>query len=137
MKVKVIFTGKEKATAEIAKALGKGLEDEGHQVSLEDCYSTEKPLGVMQYDKVIIGCSPSGFWKKKTPFRLQESLKRIKGLMGKKTIVFIKPGLIRNNQALRTVMNDVERISGAFVENFTILKNRKEGEEFGRSLKVE
>lgn len=137
MKIKIIFTGKEKTIREIARALGQALTDQGHQVSMEDCSSAEKPLGVIQYDKIIMGCRPTGFWKKETPGSLKETLKRTKGLMGKKTIVFISPGLIRNNQALRCVMNDVERLSGAFVENFALLKNKKEGIEFIQSLKME
>lgn len=129
MKIKIIVVGKE--VEDIAQGLMQGLKEGDHQVSLE----LPKELGtVMLFDKVIIGCAPKGFWKKKTPDYLQEILKKTKGLMGKKTIVFIKPGLIRNNLALRTLMNDVERLSGAFVENFAILKNKKEAQEFGQGL---
>lgn len=134
MKVKIIVTGKEKGIEELARGLMSALEKSEHKVTIENYSRGVESPGVMIYDKVIIGCTPKGFWKKKTPGELLEVLKKTKGLMGKKTVVFIRPGLIRNNYALRTVMNDVERLTGAFIENFAILKTKKEAQAFGDSL---
>lgn len=137
MKVKLIVSGGDKRIEEIARGIAQGLEGSEHRVSMERSSRTGDHVGVMIYDKVIIGCTPTGLWKKKTPDDLLEALKRAKGMLGKKTVVFIRPGLIRNNQALRTVMNDVERLCGAFVENFAILKNKREAKEFGEILWVD
>lgn len=134
MKVKIIVSGKEKGIEDLARVLSKSLEKGEHKVTIENCSERGESSGVMIYDRVIVGCAPIGFWKKKTPSDLLDFLKKTKGLMGKKTIVFIRPGLIRNNHALRNVMNDVERLCGAFIENFAILKTKKEAQDFGASL---
>jgi len=134
MRYAIVYTEKSSALKSLSESIADEARKNNHTVELYGSKIDKDVISLRTFNKVIIGSHSLGFWKKNIPRDLRTTLKKCQGLLGKKTIVFLKPGLIRKNLALRTLMDYIESESGAFIENFAIIKSRKKAEEFGRSL---
>jgi menaquinone-dependent protoporphyrinogen IX oxidase len=134
MRISIIYSGEKRKIEKIAKELATSIQKNNHQVDLINSINNgNQPINLHKYDKVIFGCHSEGFWNKKTPNDLKNIVDNCQGLMGKDTIVFIKPPLFRKGPAIRAVMNFIEKY-GALINNFAFLRNSSSAKAFGETL---
>ena len=136
MNVCIINCGKDRNTSklvEVSKGLSKGLESQGHMVTILDAY-TDNDKRLSYYDYIIVGTESVGLLSAKTPEVLAKFLREVPGAAGKRSFVFNLKSL-RSAKQLCIAMKDMER-EGMFVTNSGTLKNSSEAEAVGKRLQI-
>lgn len=136
MNVCIINCGKDRNASkliEVSKGLSKGLESQGHMVTILDAY-TDNDKRLSYYDYIIVGTESVGLLSAKTPEVLAKFLREVPGAAGKRSFVFNLKSP-RCAKQLCIAMKDMER-EGMFVTNSGTLKNASEAEAVGKRLQI-
>ena len=118
----------------IAKAVSKGLEEQGHMVNLFNAY-TDTDARLTIYDFVIVITEPMGVLSSKIPEQIRKFLREVPGASGKRCISIISGGL-RANAALQTLMKSME-IEGMFLTLSEVVKKDSDAYLRGKHFKLE
>ncbi len=132
-KVLIIYSGKGDID-KIAGGIAEGLQKNGHQATVVKAGENDRPVTFHSYDLVIAGSPTLGLYKGKISKKLSSFLKDCKQTAGQDAIAFVTPRLFGTTNALKRVMNELEKL-GCIVNNFTHLKNRSQAVNFGKSIK--
>ncbi len=124
-----------KALDEIVKGLARGIESQGHDVTVIDGKTeAEKSLTPFQY--IALGTlSPSGF-SKSVSKHLASYLRSAGQISGKRCYAFIGKRGMRKNRVLGSLMKTMES-EGMFLKRSDILNNAAEAEAVGCRLHID
>ena len=131
----VFFSGKSSdRIGDLARALAKGMERQGHTVDVID--GTRDPgshLTIHQY--IAVGASSAGTFGGKVPEAVKTFLAAAGAVAGKKSYAFIPKATFGAAKTLATLMKCMEG-EGMFLKNSDILRSPAEAEEIGRRLRM-
>ncbi len=132
----VFFSGRNNSERmrDLARALGKGLERQGHQVDVMDgTKDTGARLTIHQY--VVVGAASTGTFGGKVPDSVKTFLAAAGSVSGKKSYAFVPKATFGASKALTALMRIMEG-EGMFLKNSDILRSAQEAEEVGKRLHV-
>ena len=136
MQVCVLYAGKTREggkLAEIAKAMAKGIESQGHRVDVINMY--DEGIRLTVYDYVVIGSEPVSFFSAKVPSIISKFLENAGTVSGKRCLAFITGGL-RKGGTLQTLMRTMEH-EGMYLKLSEVIKRSDEALAIGKRLNVE
>lgn len=136
MNVCIINCGKDSGSTrlvEISKALSRGLEGQGHSVTVLNAY-TDTDQRLSYYDYLIIGVESMGLLSAKVPEVLSNYLRVVPGAGGKRCLAFNTKSL-RASKQLINAMKVLER-EGLFLHNSTTFKNANEAEALAKRINI-
>jgi menaquinone-dependent protoporphyrinogen IX oxidase len=136
MRVAVVFFSGQSGdrVRDLARALGKGLERQGHQVDLVDgVHDTGAKLTIHQY--IAVGAAPTGSFGGRIGDSVKNFLASGGAVSGKKSYAFVPKSTFGAAKALTALMRVMEG-EGMFLKNSDILRSPAEAEEVGRRLHV-
>ncbi len=118
----------------LAKALAKGIEEQGNHVDVFDgAKDTNVKLTMYQY--VAVGAETVGTFGGKIPQTVQPFLAGAGAVSGKKSYAFIPKAMIGAEKALAALMKCMEG-EGMFLKSSDILRSAPEAQEIGKRLHV-
>ena len=119
----------------LAKALGRGIEAQGHQVDLFDGIHdvTNKLTG---YQYIVVGTEPITAFGGKIPEKVGGFLSSAGMIQGKRCFAFVPKVFLGSTKALFRLMKAVEK-EGMFLKSSEIIQSEVEAEEIGKRLHVE
>jgi len=131
----VFFSGSSNdRIGDLARALAKGMERQGHTVDVIDgARDSGARLTVHQY--VAVGTSPVGTFGGKVPEAVKTFLAAAGSVAGKKCYAFIPKATFGAAKTLAALMKCMEG-EGMFLKNSDILRSPAEAEEIGRRLRM-
>jgi menaquinone-dependent protoporphyrinogen IX oxidase len=131
----VFFSGRSgDRIGDLARALAKGMERQGHTVDLIDgAKDAGARLTVHQY--VAVGAAPTGTFGGKVPEAVKTFLAAAGAVAGKKCYAFIPKAAFGAAKTLAVLMKCMEG-EGMFLKNSDILRSPAEAEEVGRRLRM-
>jgi len=131
----VFFSGSSNdRIGDLARALAKGMERQGHTVDVIDgARDSGARLTVHQY--VAVGASPIGTFGGKVPEAVKTFLAAAGAVAGKKCYAFIPKATFGAAKTLAALMKCMEG-EGMFLKNSDILRSPAEAEEVGRRLRM-
>ena len=136
MNVCIINCGKTREQGklvEVSKGLSRGLETQGHNVTILNAY-TDNDKRLSYYDYIIVGTESIGLFSAKTPEILAKFLREVPGATGKRSFAFNLKSL-RCAKQLCYAMRDMER-EGMFVTSSGTIRNASEAEAVGKRLQI-
>jgi hypothetical protein len=136
MRVAVIFfSGKNRdRLMNIAKALGRGIQQHGHQVDVYDgAKDSNVKLTIYQY--IAVGAEPEGALGGKIPAPVKTFLAASGMVSGKRSFAFVSSRAFGAVKALSVLMKGMEG-EGMIIKNSDILRSAMEAEAIGRKLHV-
>jgi hypothetical protein len=124
-----------KAFSDVVKALAKGIERQGHDVTLVDA-RTDGGKSLTPFAYLAIGTvSPSPF-AKAIPNALSAFLKSAGHVSGKRCYAFIGNKGFRKGRVLASLMKTMET-EGMYLKKSDVLSNAAEAEAVGSKLHIE
>jgi menaquinone-dependent protoporphyrinogen IX oxidase len=131
----VFFNGKSRdKVRQLAAALGKGIEKQGHQVDLFDgVKDANVKLTIYQY--LVIGAEGVSAFGGKLPEQVHTFLAAAGVVSGKKSFAFVPTSTFGSAKALSLLMKAMEG-EGMFLKNSEIVRSPQEAEEIGKRLHV-
>ncbi len=141
MRAAVVFfspaspTGSRGRLLELARALARGIESQGHTVDLIDGYrDTQAKLTMYQY--IAIGVEPASSFGGKIPERVGQFLGSSGLVSGKRSFAFVPKNLIGSGRALSRLMKSMEK-EGMYLKNSQVFATPQEAKETGRKLHIQ
>ena len=135
MRVAVVYfrNGSEKVR-NIATSMARGIESQGHQVSLVDA-ETESDTRLSIYEYIVLGTSSDSFFSSKIPSRISEYLKNAGKVSGTKSYAFlVKSGLFAS-KSIHLLMKSMEA-EGMFLKISDLIATPEEAELIGKKLQI-
>jgi len=135
MRVAVLYfkNGSEKVK-KIATKLARGIESQGHQVSLFDA-ETDTDTRLTIYEYIIIGTTPNSFFSSKLTDKISSFLKNAGSISGTKSYAFIvKKGLFVS-KSLHILMKCMEK-EGMFLKISDEIRSEEDAELIGKKLHI-
>jgi flavorubredoxin len=131
----VFFGGKRRAKIlEICKALGHGIEAQGHQADVVDGeHDVNTRLSIYQY--IVVGTEAVSTIKGKIPDRVGPFLAGAGQVSGKRSFAFVLKSFLSAPRALARLMQAMEK-EGMYLKNSSILTSAVEAEEVGKRLHI-
>lgn len=121
-----------KKSAELFK---NALEKEGVRVELiSPQAAASSPVSAAPFGLVCVLTGYRGWWKPQLPSEMDNLLKKVMRLEGKKGGAFIKPGPLGSTKALRVLMSHMER-QGVIVEDFGTISGGQDAIAIAKRLK--
>ena len=118
----------------LAKALTRGIESQGHQVDIIDGdHDVNAKLTVYQY--IAVGTEPAGGFSGKIPDKIHHFLNAAGMVAGKRSFAFVTKNNFGASKALSRLMKNMEK-EGMFLKNSNILISPQEAEEIGKRLHI-
>ena len=136
MQVCVLYAAKTREggkLADIAKAMAKGIESQGHRVDVVNMY--EEGIRLTVYDYVVIGSEPVSFFSAKVPQIISKFLENAGTVAGKRCLAFITGGL-RKGGTLQSLMRTMEH-EGMYLKLSEVITKSDEALAIGKRLNVE
>jgi menaquinone-dependent protoporphyrinogen IX oxidase len=136
MRVAVIFfSGKNRdRLMNIAKGLGRGIQQQGNQVDVYDgVKDANVKLTIYQY--VAVGAEPEGAIGGKVPEAVKSFLASSGIVSGKRSFAFVSSRIIGAVKSLGALMKRMEG-EGMIIKNSGVLRSPVEAEAVGRKLHV-
>lgn len=134
MKVAIIYWDpKNKNLKELAAALSRGVEKQGHQVQIFD--GIKDDLRLTPFNYIIMGTEPQSLMAKKIDVTVINGIKRSGTLTGKKAFAFIRKKGLRSFKVLHSLMSYMES-EGILLKNSQILNSAEEAELIGSRLHI-
>jgi flavorubredoxin len=136
MRVAVVFFGGKRRNKilEIAKALVRGIEAQGHRADVIDGdRDVNTRLTIYQY--IVVGTEAVSTIKGKIPDKVGTFLSGAGQVTGKRSYAFVLKSFISAPRALARLMQAMEK-EGLFLKNSTILNSTVEAEEIGKRLHI-
>jgi hypothetical protein len=131
----IFFSGRSgDRIGDLARALAKGMERQGHTVDVIDgTKDAGARLTIHQY--IAVGASPLGTFGGKVPESVKTFLAGAGTVAGKKCYAFIPKATFGAAKMLAGLMKCMEG-EGMFLKNSDILRSPAEAEEIGRRLRM-
>jgi hypothetical protein len=131
----VYFSGsRNDRLGDLARALAKGMERQGHTVDVIDgVKDSGAHLTIHQY--IAVGASSTGTLGGKVPEAVKTFLAAAGAVAGKKCYAFIPKAAFGAAKTLSTLMKCMEG-EGMFLKNSDILRSPAEAEEIGKRLRM-
>jgi hypothetical protein len=131
----VFFSGRNRdGMMALARALGKGIEKQGHIVDVFDgVRDTSVKLTIYQY--VAVGVEPAGTLGGRLPEAVKPYLAGAGAVAGRKCYAFVSKAAFGAAKSLAALMKCME-VEGMFLRNSDILRSPTEAEEIGRRLRI-
>jgi menaquinone-dependent protoporphyrinogen IX oxidase len=131
----VFFSGRSgDRIGDLARALAKGMERQGHTVDVIDgVKDAGARLTIHQY--IAVGASSVGTFGGKVPEAVKTYLAAAGVVAGKKSYAFIPKATFGAAKTLATLMKCMEG-EGMFLKNSDILRSPAEAEEVGKRLRL-
>lgn len=131
----VFFSGRSNdRVVDLARALAKGMERQGHTVDLIDgAKDTGARLTIHQY--IAVGAGSTGTFGGKIPETVKTYLAAAGAVAGKRSYAFIPKATFGAAKALAALMKCMEG-EGLFLKNSDILRSPAEAEEIGKRLRM-
>jgi hypothetical protein len=117
----------------LARALGRGIEKQGHAVDVFD--GVKDALKLTMYQYLALGAEPAGSFGGKIPEAVQTYLAGAGMVSGRKSYAFVPKAGFGAAKALASLMKLMEG-EGMFLKSSDILRSPVEAEEIGRRLRV-
>jgi flavorubredoxin len=131
--VGILYSTHKKSIEKHADALRRGLEEQGHTVRMyPDRDSTFGGLSACK--RLFVGSCVTSSFKAKTPPLLGESLGKIGGLAGKRSIAFLAGGGMGERKALVALMNTMEK-QGCYILDQKTFSTEKDAYSFGKTIR--
>jgi len=137
MRVAVVFVAEKQRDRlmNLAKALGRGLEAQGHQADVIDgSQDIGNKLTIYKY--IAIGTEPISLFGGKIPGKVAPYLSNAGKIDGKRSFAFVTKSMIGSTKALQRLMKTMEK-EGMFLKYSEILQSAPEAEEIGKRLHVD
>lgn len=138
MQICIIYAGKtqaDKGIADIAAAMARGIESQGHSCDVFNMY-TDNDRKLSFYDYVIVGTVSKTAFGGKLPDVVSVFLKRAGQLSGKRSFAFVTSGGIRSQKTLSVLMKEMES-EGMYLKYSDVIKNSGTALALGKRLNVE
>jgi len=135
MRVAVLYfkNGSEKVK-KIAVKLARGIESQGHQVSLFDA-ETDSDTKLTIYEYIIVGTTPNSYFSSKLPEKIGVFLRNAGKVSGTKSYAFIvKKGLFVS-KSLHILMKIMEK-EGMFLKISDEIRSEEDAEFIGKKLHI-
>jgi hypothetical protein len=131
----VFFSGRSnERIGDLARALAKGMERQGHMVDVIDGAKDQGArLSIHQY--IAVGAAPTGAFGGKVPEAVKTFLAAAGTVSGKKCYAFIPKATFGAAKTLSTLMKCMEA-EGMFLKSSDILRSPAEAEEIGKRLRM-
>jgi hypothetical protein len=131
----VFFGGKRRGKIlEIAKALVRGIEAQGHRADLVDGgHDVNTKLTIYQY--IVVGTEAVSTIGGKISDKVAGYLSGAGQVSGKRSYAFVIKSFISAPRALARLMQAMEK-EGMFIKNSSILNSTVEAEEIGKRLHI-
>lgn len=117
-----------------AKALGDGLQVQGHSVDLFNVRN-ESNIRLGIYDYLCIGTQAKSFFGGKIDPVLGKRLEGMIGTSGKRSFAFVDKKLISSESVLRSLMKVMEA-QGMFIRNSAVFSNSDTAHQVGETLEI-
>ncbi|MFW5742587.1 MAG: hypothetical protein ACOCW3_03405 [Spirochaetota bacterium] len=136
MRVAVVFVpqAKREKLLEISKALGSGIESQGHRVDLIDA-SRDVNTKLTIYEYIAVGTEVVSLFGGKIPPRVSEFLRSSGTVVGKRSFAFVTKKAIGAEKGLQRLMRQMEA-EGMFLRLSDVLSSAPEATEIGKRLKI-
>lgn len=134
MRAAVVFfsTSSRKRILDLAKALAKGIGQQGHQVDIIDGdHDVNARLTMYQY--LAVGSESLGGLGGKLPDKVAQFLGSSGMVSGKRSYAFVAKSTFGSAKALSRLMRTMEK-EGMLIKNSAVLASPLETEEIGRRL---
>jgi len=119
---------------DLARALAKGMERQGHTVDVIDgAKDSGARLTIHQY--IAVGAAPRGTFGGKVPDAVKTFLAAAGAVSGKKCYAFIPRATFGAAKTLAALMKCMEG-EGMLLKNSDILRSPAEAEEIGKRLRI-
>jgi len=135
MRVAVLYfkNGSEKVK-DIASHLARGIESQGHQVTLVNG-DTDTDSKLTIYEYILIGTAPNSLFSGKISERISDYLKNAGRVSGTKCYAFIVKKGFFVSKALQRLMKCMEK-EGMFLKISDIITSKDEAEAIGKKLHI-
>lgn len=136
MRVCVLYADQPSAKIckELADALAKGIESQGHFVDLIEI-GQNKGKNLTTYDYIALGATPTSFFGKSFDNKVATFLKQNGNVGGKRSFAFIPNKGLRKTKSLQTLMMIMEK-EGMFVTFSEVIKSVSEAKLIGSQLLI-
>ena len=137
MRVGLIYFQKDNsngALKEIAGSLAEGIGKQGIQVDTYDGFALENRK-LSFYDYICIGAESSGFFSSKLPERVEQAVKGLGLVSGRRSYAFTVKNGVRSMKTLSRIMDLMEK-EGLYLKRSDIIKNRIDAEYIGKKLHI-
>ncbi len=134
--VVVFFEGKNRSKSlDIAKALTRGIESQGHQVDLVDGdRDVNTKLTIYRY--IAVGASAINTFGGKIPENVVKFLNGAGVVAGKRSFAFVAKGGLRITKTLSALMKAMEH-EGMYLKFSEVLTSSEEAEAIGKRLHIQ
>jgi menaquinone-dependent protoporphyrinogen IX oxidase len=127
-------TSRREALSAVAKAIARGLESQGHQVSLFDAtVDTDARLSSFEY--LVVGSEPASLMGKVNP-KLVKFLSGAGSLAGKRSLAFILKPFLFTQRACLSLMAAMEA-QGMIVTDYAAFTKPEEAAAFAAAYRAE
>lgn len=136
MRTAVVFfsTNSRDKVLNLARALARGMESQGHQADIIDGdHDVNAKLTMYQY--LAIGSEPLSSFGSKIPEKVAQFLSNSGMVTGKRCFAFVTKNTIGSLKALTRLMKSMEK-EGMLIKFSSILGSPQEAEEIGRRLHI-
>lgn len=132
--VVVIPQSKRDKLLEVAKALGSGIEAQGHRVEIIDG-SDDLGSKLTIYEYVAIGTEVTSLFGGKVPAHLSAFLKNAGAISGKRAFAFVLKKSIGADKGLQRLMKQMES-EGLYLKYSEVLSSPTQATEIGKRLNI-
>jgi hypothetical protein len=137
MRVAVVFIAEKSRDKlmNLAKAVAKGIESQGHQVDVLDGTRDAGTTKLTIYNYVAVGTEPVSIGGKIAD-RVAQFLSSAGMVSGKRCFAFVPKTFLGSTRALVRLMQAMEK-EGMFLKSSEILQSAVEAEEIGKRLRLQ
>lgn len=118
----------------LATHLARGVESEGHQVSIINM-RTDSDAKLTIYEYLLIGTVPNSSFSGKVSDKISDYLKNSGTISGKKSYAFVVKRGFFSNKALQNLMKNMEK-EGLFLKVSDVISSAEEAEIIGKKLHI-
>ncbi len=131
----IFFSGKNREKIlNLAKALARGIESQGHQVDIIDGdRDVNSKLTIYQY--IAVGTESVSLFGGKIPEKISTFLASAGMVAGKRSFAFVAKTPLGSQKALSRLMKQMES-EGMYLKYSEVLNSQVEAEEIGKRLHI-
>ena len=137
MRVAVVFMAPKnrERMLKLAKALGRGMESQSHQVEILDgAREVNARLTIYQY--IVVATEPISLFGGKIPEQVGKFLSSAGQVAGKRSFAFVPKTTLGSTRALFRLMKIMEA-EGMYLKSSEVIQSEVEAEEIGKRLHIE